>query len=159
MSRYSEASPHLFLEGEAGANVRPVYADLRRPYDMSQPVGAVDKERLIEAVANWPHFPEDKLETMMKLIRRHTGTSGEQTLEWLNDMGRAMMPAHSASSPLTTSATPDFLARGGYDSIRHVGGGNTGTAPHQVYIAFSPDQVYPSFGIDALLQRLRQEGR
>jgi hypothetical protein len=41
------------------------------------------------------------------------------------------------------------LAELGFDGITHIGGMGHGQ-PHRVYIAFSPDTVYPSVNVDAL---------
>jgi hypothetical protein len=48
--------------------------------------------------------------------------------------------------------TNRLLQRQGYDGITHIGG-RARNEPHRAYIAFSPDQVYPSFNVDALPTR------
>jgi hypothetical protein len=117
--RYAEAYKHLFQVGEGGANIRPVYADLKRPFDMDRRVGYDAYAALGSPSGYGPN------------------TSGQQLYENL------------VSALGSKEAANRRLAELGYDGITHIGGANTGTAPHRVFIAFSEDTVYPSFNVDA----------
>lgn len=57
----------------------------------------------------------------------------------------------------STDQANAWLAAHGYDGITHTEDGTfPGSQPHRVYIAFSPEQVIPAFGIDAALQAQSQ---
>jgi len=117
-------------------NVRPVYADLKRPFDIDAPIGAADVERVLRATKD-----------PAALARAEAaGRGGSAALSGMTGQDAYQM----LTSYVDKGAAADALRQAGYDGITHVGGGTTGTAPHQVYIAFSPEHVYPAPAVEAL---------
>lgn len=122
-----------------GGNVRPVYADLKRPFDI-----------------NADYLTPRDLDQLAAATRRH-GLHAD----FADRLGEATAGNHPVqpwgtriyeelAAALGKAETNHLLQDAGYDGITHVGGGNTGTAPHQVYIAFSPEHVYPAPAVEAL---------
>jgi hypothetical protein len=103
---------------EHGANVRPVYADLKRPFDM---------ERM---------YTPDELYQVAQISSRE-GMRGHELYDFLAQSLHGKDQANAA------------LRQAGYDGITHIGGGVTGSEPHRVYIAFSPEHVYPSVNVES----------
>jgi hypothetical protein len=119
MAASSDANQARLL-GDAQPNARPVYADLKRPFDIEGRVSADDLQQLLGQSVPWSH--------------PITGEAAYKEL--LSRLG-------------SKDAANARLQALGYDGITHLGGKGT----HQVYIAFSPEQVYPSFNVDALPTR------
>jgi hypothetical protein len=111
-------------------NVRPVYADLQNPFDIEGTAEA----SLIRALRQ--DFGSRPLGH-----NAHTPTTGMPNSTIYRVLEQELGDRAAANQ---------WLQENGYDGITHIGGANTGTAPHRVYIAFSPDNVYPSFNVDAL---------
>lgn len=110
----------VLTKGWRPSNVRPVYADLKRPFTMDKRVGI------------------DTYEALGSPSGYGSNTSGQQLYENLvSELG-------------SKEAVNKHLQELGFDGITHIGGANTGGQAHRVYIAFSPDTVYPSVNVDAL---------
>jgi hypothetical protein len=109
-------------------NIRPVYADLKRPFDIDAPpppdlldmVQEIGADHYLKPDGS-PDIPTGQ--ELYKVLSRHFGGKDEAN---------------------------DWLAANGYDGITHLGGAVTGGQPHRVYIAFSPDSIYPSVNVEAL---------
>lgn len=99
-------------------NVRPVYLDIKHPFD-------------IEA-----HYSADEVERIAQ-YRTQEGMDGQALYERLT------------TDFQTKENANDILRQAGYDGIVHTGGTIRGGEPHQVYIAFTPEQVIPAFELEA----------
>ncbi len=117
-------------------NTRPVYANLTRPFDLDKNMLRPSAMRLFETAGL------DETAVNAILDPRERSFSQETVY-------RTLTRALGGDKALVNR----ILQKHGYDGIVHTGGAVTGGDPHQVAIAFSPDQVYPSFGIDAWQQR------
>lgn len=126
LQRWVTGYEHLYQDP---ANIRPVYADLKRPFDIDAPAEPALVKRLDELGWDYYQTPEGKpdiatnKELYQTLTRNMEGNKAEVN---------------------------DWLAENGYDGITHIGGGMTGGQPHRVYIAFSPEQVYPAPNVEGL---------
>jgi hypothetical protein len=143
--RYDVEEAQLQLEGaerdlvqslSEGPHIRPVYADLKRPFDMEGSLSKAQAQTLLEAV----------------------GYSEPSIVRFTGRYGRRGIPSKDVYQQMSYQAgekqgANQALQEAGYDGITHMGGAVTGGQPHRVYIAFSPEQVYPSFGVDALMQQ------
>ncbi len=116
------------------SNLRPVYADLKRPF-------AID--------ATYP--PRQ----FTPLLRSGAQDAGYGRIEDLLDAhGDSPMSGQDLYNALTRvmgdkGAVSDLLQRQGYDGITHMGG-NTSGPVHRVYVSFSSDNVYPAPNVEAL---------
>ena len=126
---YDTAVQSWFLRtkgGLSGANVRPVYADLKKPFDIEAPADAGLLKTLDEVGfdyytkwgTNEPDIATNK--DLYETLLRNLGDKAEVN---------------------------DWLRANGYDGITHIGG-RGGGQPHRVYIAFSPEHVYPSVNVE-----------
>lgn len=123
-------SPDAFA---GNAQIRPVYADIRRPFDLTAPLTTESKDTIEQALRAYYH------------------QQGQAVQPWeLSDVRSARTPQHlyEALEMLLPSRTEvnQVLQRAGYDGLTHFSGGDA-TVRHRVWIAFSPDQVYPSFNV------------
>ena len=133
-SNQVELQELLRQKGLVGApNVRPVYPNVTQPFDIDADIPLEVAHRLLAAAGMDPTLSQAMV-------------SGEATG---GDVYRALTSFLSDKN-----AVNRVLADAGYDGITHVAMGGSGVpgVPRRVAIAFSPDQVYPSFGIDALRQ-------
>jgi hypothetical protein len=88
--------------------------------------------------------PADFFERMSRLV-----SSDDETLTHLKSSQGEMMET-------VVNLTPEFrnaLIEMGYDGVMDVGGRVTGGDSHTVYIAFSPDQIRPAYGKEAVEYR------
>lgn len=113
--------------------VRSQMLDVRRPFDVDAEYPLADVERTLRAAGIDPDVsiaptPLAKLQA--------GGTMPGNTLYDL--LTYASPGAYGADKALANAG----LRAAGFDGITHVGGRVTGGAPHQVYIAFDPAQVY-----------------
>lgn len=127
----------------ANANVRMQHIDARNPLDMDAPLGSV----------------ADKMRAYLEEVAEQSadGPSRVYTLDDFKDFGtRDPFADITPDAPgarafnLVAQEYGPHQAKGmlrelGYDSIKHTGGQITGGAPHQVYIAFDPSQIYPPY--------------
>jgi hypothetical protein len=120
-------------------NVRPVYADIKNPFDIEGSMPKTDAAKMLRSVGMEPAYQEALMKSRGDSIPNRR-LYQELTLNFGGDkqLVNAVLQHH------------------GYDGITHIGGGITGSDPHQVYIAFSDKQVYPTFGLDAATQALQQ---
>ena len=117
-----EEANQVKITGAEQPNVRPVHADIRRPFD-------IDATYPLDEVAH--------LTGRTTLLGKRGGWTGQDVYTALEaDLGGR-------------AAASQALQDAGYDGITHLGGGMTSGTPHRVYIAFHPDQVYPSFNVPA----------
>jgi ADP-Ribosyltransferase in polyvalent proteins len=140
-----ERAPWMFRDP---ANIRPTYADLKKPFDLNAPMSEQEATRLLGAA---PGASTESITNMLGgYMRGRLG--GARSLHMTGEDLYQVLSVRGFGGD--KAATNQFLQAQGYDGITHIGGGNTGNVPHQVYIAFSPEQVYPSFNVDALRQSL-----
>lgn len=105
--------------------VTPVYLDIKNPIRTDA-------------------YPPDFFEEIEKVVG-----PDDETLVHLRCMQGEMMET-------VVNLTPEFrkaLIKMGYDGVMDVGGRITGGDPHVVYIAFSPDQILPAYGKEAVEYR------
>jgi len=119
-------------------NIRPVYADLKRPFDMEQLLGVDEAKGFVDTILE--DIGNVKSKRLIDQVASGGQLQGKQLYNILTDV-------------FEKNEVNKRLQRLGYDGITHMGGAVTGGQPHRVYIAFSPEQVYPSFGVDALVPR------
>ena len=128
------------VESHQGPHIRPVYPDLQRPFDIA---GQVDVPQLNAAVAQ---LPPQQAASIVEGIRAYLNQSGQRLTN--SSLYEGLVHAFNGDKAQVNA----LLQQWGYDGITHTGGAILGGQPHKVAIAFSPDQVYPSFGVDALRQ-------
>lgn len=146
MSEAGQYFPSVF---ERPANIRPVYADLKNPFDME---GRLNEAAVRKLLGQSPGTEYESVDNMLSgWFQRPPGSRATHELS---------MSGHDTYNLLVQrgfggdkNAANAFLAEQGYDGITHMGGAVTGGQPHRVYISFSPDTVYPSFNVDALRPR------
>jgi hypothetical protein len=109
------------------ANVRPAYLDIKHPFDLDSGDLTNAEIEAIQAAAQAHGMTRDLSSTSPTTI--------------YNDLVMGL-----DNDKATVNAV---LQQAGFDGIAHTGGGITGTEPHQVYIAFSPEQVIPAFELEA----------
>lgn len=141
MRQYTERWPHLF---EQPANIRPVYPNLKRPFDLRQ---RVPEEVASDILSAMPATQKNVAET----LRNYTG--GQGATKFFNMTGQQLYNLMESAHRGDLVAANQLLQRFGYDGIIATESGAMG-APHTIVNAFSPDQVYPSFGVDALKQEV-----
>ncbi len=131
IQREMEHAPWHFTDG---ANIRPVYADLKRPF-------AIDAT-----------YAPQQFTPLLRSGAQDAGYGGIEDL--LDAHGDSAMSGQDLYTALTRvmgdkAAVSDLLQRQGYDGITHMGG-NTSGPVHRVFIAFSPEHVYPAPNVEAL---------
>lgn len=134
--RYDVEEAQLQLEGaerdlvqslSEGPHIRPVYADLKRPFDMGgRELSMEDTIALSEAAS--------RIQPDVNIYHVNPELAYKEMVLKLG----------------SKEAANRALQEAGYDGITHMGGAVTGGPSHRVYISFSPDTVYPSFNVDAL---------
>lgn len=140
LQRQVEQSPWLF---ESPANVRPVYLDIKNPFDMDASVSEQTAKTLLGAT---PGASTESMANMLSgYMRGRLGVA--QTLQMQGSDLYQLLAVRGFGGD--KAALNQFLQEQGYDGITHTGGAVTGGQPHQVYIAFSPEQVIPSFELEA----------
>lgn len=105
--------------GEA-ANIRPAHLEVNNPFDIDAAVQpeTIQNLELLTGVKMDPGFVTDGNTVYQKML---LATAGDK------------------------AAANDLLRQSGFDGITHIGGKNTGSAPHQVVIAFDTAQVKSPF--------------
>jgi hypothetical protein len=123
-------------EVPAPANVRPVYADLKRPFAIDGRIAPAQADALLEAVGYEAHEAH-------ALRSQYADINGDRVADGLEgkDLYRILTDHHASKAGVNT-----LLQEHGYDGITHLGG----LGEHQVYIAFSPEHVYPAPAVEAL---------
>lgn len=118
----------------------PVYLTISKPFDADLVPTADDVQRYLAAL------DDDARDLLIN------GEQMDDTLiEWNEELGQYIAAPNVTNGDILRELyhideiTP-FDARKwfndlGYDGITHIGGANTGTAPHRVYIAFDPGQI------------------
>lgn len=132
-----------------GPNVRPVYADLRNPFDMD----AVVPEAQIRALfAQTPGAQHESVDNMLAGAMRREGTQPMLQPMTGNDVYELLTVRGFGGDKERVN---HFLQQAGYDGITHIGGRLTGHPPHRVVIAFSEDSVYPAPNVEATRAQVR----
>lgn len=89
-------------------------------------------------------YPADFFDRVSAMV----GSDDETLLHLKSSQGEMM--------ETVVNLTPEFrraLLEMGYDGVMDVGGRMTGGDAHTVYIAFSPDQIRPAYGMEAVEYR------
>jgi hypothetical protein len=128
-------------------NTRPVYPDLKNPFDLSHKTLRPTAEKMFQSLGIQGFGLADA-----DPYGRH-GLDASQGGIANASIYRAMTDILGGDKALVNQV----LQRHGYDGITHFGGGRTYGDQHRVAIAFSPDQVYPSFGVDAWQQHMQNQ--
>lgn len=138
MQRYVSTHEHQFRDP---ANIRPVYADLKKPFDIEASIPEAEARRLFEAL------PDATPENVAYRLDRHRPARwyGQAPVEMTGEQLYHELGFNLRSDK---AAINKLLQEAGYDGITHIGGTVTGGQPHRVYIAFSPDTVYPSVNVE-----------
>lgn len=137
--------PSPFLRGirpeseGAAPNIRPVYADLKKPFDVEAPAdkGLVKKLQGLADDGAWREgmFKDD-------------GTTLDVSTN--KDVYRHILKNVGYKEDVN-----DWLQANGFDGIKYPGGAATGgKKTHQAYVVFSPEHVYPSPNVDAIMQQM-----
>lgn len=136
LQRHMTQSPWLYRDP---AHIRPVYADLKQPFDLDARLSPQDAHNLLQHVG----FAEGDVHEMLHNAGMDpaAGISGKDVYTLLAD-------EHAQG----TAGANQVLTQQGYDGLTHTAVGQTYGNPHRVYLAFEPSQVYPSFNVDALRQ-------
>jgi hypothetical protein len=131
---YTTADPSIaseYADATAAArwpsNVRMQYLDTRQPFDVDAQLTPEDFQRL----AGTPGF-EGVMENIRSIVPDASDLKG-------GDFLGSFMASNSPAD------VPAMLQSAGYDSLMHTGGNIMGNKPHQVYIGFNPDQIYPPY--------------
>ena len=136
-----QAERDVFQAYREGPHVRPTYADLKKPFDINAPFDATAVNTALEGL------PKKDAARIIEGTRLAINQSGAKLTN--STFYEGLIQAFGGKEQANA-----YLQKLGYDGITHVGGAIMGGEPHQVYIAFSPEQVYPSFNVDALRQSL-----
>ncbi len=120
-------------------NVRPVYADLKRPFAIDGRIAPAQADALLEAVGYDAHEAQ-------ALRSQFADINGDRVADGLagKDLYRILTDHHASKAGVNA-----LLQEQGYDGITHMGG-NTSGPVHRVYVSFSSDNVYPAPNVEAL---------
>lgn len=119
-----------------GSNIRPARLAVRNPFEIDRTYSEDEVRQLWEAAGAGR---TETFENATAGFRRGSALrrmTGEEVYEWLS---RRVLSGDK-------QAANETLRSLGYDGITHIGGGNTGTDPHRVWIAFDRGQVRSAFG-------------
>jgi ADP-ribosyltransferase-like protein len=118
-------------------NIRPVYADLKRPFDVEAPAdkGLVKK---LQGLADEDAWTEGMFKDDGRTLDLATN----------KDVYRHILKNLGYKEDVN-----DWLQANGFDGIKYPGGAATRGEPHQAYVVFSPEHVYPGPNVDALMQQ------
>jgi len=130
LSRHMDQNPWLY---QGAPQSRPVYLDIRQPFDIDAPVDPAAARKLFDAAGT----PLSSTNSGFRELVEGGGASGHDVYRRLeqelgNDRG----------------AVNKLLRDAGYDGITHWGG--QGSNQHKVWIAFDPASVYPAANVEAL---------
>jgi hypothetical protein len=120
-------------------NVRPAYLDITDPFDADINHIAPDAIAIAanKSLSAWGGS-NATAETLLSKVRGRTvPVTYEELAQWV---GKAQANG--------------VLRQIGHDGITHTGGGNTGNAPHKVWIGFKPEQIVNPFEYETGLRRL-----
>lgn len=120
-------------------NVRPANLDITNPFDINARLDDAAKAALRKAVGS-ADLPVGATSNALGAI-----DAGHDGATIYNTLSRAFGEKEKVNRVLQAA---------GYDGITHVGGANTGTAPHKVWIGFKPEQVVNPFEYESGLRRL-----
>lgn len=135
LQELTQYMPSMFKDP---ANIRPVYADLKNPFPIDKPIPEDMAKMLWEYVAE----PGESFRNAFGGAYQNAGKKWKLSGD---DFYQILEKRVFGGDKAKVNA---LLQEAGYDGITHIGSG--GGAPHRVYIAFSPNEVYPSFNVDAL---------
>jgi hypothetical protein len=141
---YAIDAPNLISTFAGQPNIRPAYLNITNPFDINADLSAAQVRALL---GQMPETTRPVLEGLTQEweARGWQGVNADDVYDLLT---RAFGGDKAAANR--------FLQQQGYDGIAHTGGQVSGGESHQVYIAFSPEQVIPAFSIDAALQAVQQ---
>jgi hypothetical protein len=121
-------------------NVRPVYLDIKRPFDVQASYTREDVLRILRDAGR-----QDVADRAAQLISRQRFTGDEL----FHTLAGEITDYDDLSADQGRMVAQQALQQAGYDGITHTGGAITGGQPHRVYIAFSPEQVISAFELEA----------
>jgi hypothetical protein len=154
-----------------GGNIRPVYLDIRHPFDIDARYTMDEVSYLLQRLEdshpgyNWTDTRESLQDPYDRLGDEEdlNTVSGEQIYNTLNftkldelQQGPEQAPVGNwltipvGPSTLGKAGTNLALERIGYDGITHIGGGVTGNPPHRVWIPFQASQIHAPWNIGPL---------
>jgi hypothetical protein len=123
-----QAERNLTRLDTVAPQVRPAHLDIRNPFDIESRMAPDEVRRLLTEAGHPMAQTPQNLEGYVKSNLTGEGLYGS-------------LLAHLGSK----DAVNTFLQRAGYDGITHRGGRISGGDPHQVWIAFRPEQVVSPF--------------
>lgn len=121
---------------QVAPNVRPARLGIRNPFDIDATYSPEEVMRIVRVGGAAP-------ETVSAIESSLPGTSREGRIHGEDVWRRVLSAWTHAGDPVAVNET---LRKAGYDGITHIGGGNTGTDPHRVWIAFDRPQIRSAFG-------------
>lgn len=130
---------------QATPNVRPANLDITKPLDMDADLGEKLQARLVEAIERkfGRGAADHALDRLDAYSEQHNPTAG---------VFYKMLSQHAMDmdgKPIGQQAVTNAVRELGFDGITHMGGANTGTAPHRVWISFKPEQIVNPFEYEA----------
>lgn len=155
------------------ANIRPARLRISNPFDIDKVYTGEEADAIVMRLAQaLPDY--DIQDPGFRFESRSTVTGDELYHEWQalvtrapqqgpeapsnvveNFIGRGLddpsqAPFLRSSFPLGKIGLNQALQSIGFDGITHIGGRITGSPPHRVWIAFSPEQVYSPWDVEAM---------
>lgn len=129
--------------GATGANVRPAYLDLQRPFEAT-PATQWSREDLDTLLRKGgDEAAADALTATGSLRDTFPGQEAFDALQG------AIKKAHNVPASELGDATQRVLKEAGYDGIAYMESPHRGVTA-KAYVAFSPEQVHSAFGVEAL---------
>lgn len=137
--------------GDIAPNIRPVYLNIKNPFDMDRTISQDQIEEIAKALtASFPKRPK-------------MGESFRSVFQPEDEPANGDMVYQVLAKALKSKvAANNVLQKAGFDGITHIGGGRFlggATAPirHRVYIAFRDDQVKPYFSPEFSEEQAKRE--
>lgn len=130
------------LGDAASPGVVPAHLDVRNPFDVDEELPDDKWKALVSKAASlMPEFDWDYISEKLDQREQESNIDG-----WAVYTALSKAIGEEDGKPLGKARANDLLQKMGYDGIAHIGGQNTGNKPHQVVIAFKPEQIFGKYG-------------
>lgn len=157
-------SPNRGEINNAGANLRPAKLNIQNPFDINKSYSPTELRELVDKLESalpgydWgnvktsftqtPYYerPGDEIYSVLENVETLSpthGVTGEEYHQYNPDMYGKLNISGKVGANI-------MLQTVGYDGIKYIGGARTGNDPHQVWVAFKPEQVFSPWEVDAL---------
>lgn len=148
----SQAKKQLESLDKIAPNVRPVYLNIKNPFNIDAEAEWPEINRIFEIARKY--YPEHDFDYPYEQLQLHEEMNNITNSELYKALSKA---TDQNGKALYKDAANIILEQAGYDGIKHIGGQISGGKPHTVYIAFKENQIVSKFDPDLYKRQVERQ--